>query len=153
MNWKALLVLAAGVTASAAQEPGGRERKRELDRIQGGWVITGGESEGRPLPGAMFKDLVLVVEGERVVVLDRGERRPEDDMTIRLDPTKSPKQIDISTTIYRGTADERVLTFPGIYSLERDTLTVCLDDRMRQRPKGFSTKGAPGCSLQTWKRR
>ena len=54
---------------------------------------------------------------------------------IELDPSKSPKEIDISILDGPGKGS----TFPGIYALEKGQLRVCTS-HTKDRPKDFKTE-------------
>jgi uncharacterized protein (TIGR03067 family) len=54
---------------------------------------------------------------------------------IRLDPSKSPKEIDITFLDGPGKGS----TFPGIYALEKEQLRLCFS-HTKDRPKDFKTE-------------
>jgi uncharacterized protein (TIGR03067 family) len=114
---------------SPAQKPkeGGAEADRE--KLQGTWTVTkyyGGQSE-RPLPKkpAVFK-------GEKLEFPTLA-----DGMTFKLDPSKSPKQIDIVPT----SGADKGEVYPGLYELEKDTLKLAVVARAgADRPTAFESK-------------
>jgi uncharacterized protein (TIGR03067 family) len=60
--------------------------------------------------------------------------------TYRLDPTKQPVAIDLSTT-----AGGKPVTYPCIYKLEGDELTLCLQNFPEKgRPQSFETRAGSG---------
>ena len=58
--------------------------------------------------------------------------------TQKLDPSKSPKTIDVTMT--EGPSKGTVML--GIYEIDGDTLKVCFDPHGKKRPTEF--KSAPG---------
>ena len=110
--------------------------KTDLDRIQGEWKLEYVEINGRPQKLEHFKTIRLVIKGDRAT-LGRNEGHDETG-SVKLDPTKQPKEID---QIYRHPAGH-LLTYPGIYKLEGDKLTICYAphlDAGQLRPTEFET--------------
>jgi uncharacterized protein (TIGR03067 family) len=107
---------------------GGRQSDHDL--IQGKWKA-----------GNNFKGLEFT--GETVWQLSpNGERRSP--ATYKLDPSKNPKTIDITI----GSGSEKGRTLLGIYALEGDTLTICVNERFRP----TELKDGPGTDLIVLKR-
>ncbi|HEX4613259.1 MAG TPA: TIGR03067 domain-containing protein [Urbifossiella sp.] len=105
-------LLAAAVVGllGAAQPPKDGPAKADLAKFQGDWKVQSIEVAGMPLPGVKAEKLTF--EGAKFVGLAGGT-------TVNLDPTKSPKEIDLVLG-----ADGR--KWMGLYKLEGDTLTLCL---------------------------
>jgi uncharacterized protein (TIGR03067 family) len=120
--------------------PQGNTAVGELEKLQGTWVVTSGEREGKPLPEAMAKSAKLVITGKRVQVFLKGKEDHE--QTLEIDPGQNPKHMNLTREL-----DGRKTTLLGIYSLEGKTLKLCGDDRGKERPTEFSTQGKPGYSL------
>jgi RNA polymerase sigma factor (sigma-70 family) len=113
--------------------------KTDLARIQGEWKLEYVEIDGRPQKLEHFQTIRLVIQGDRAT-LGRNEGHDETG-SVKLDPTKQPKAIDLNLTPYGGPADQ-VLTSPGIYKLEGDKLTICYAphlDAGQLRPTEFET--------------
>ena len=79
--------------------------------------------------------------------------------TIKLDPTKTPKWIDMTVMAEaespkasrRGA--ERVVVVPGIYAISGNTLRICLPQGIdQQRPTGFRVGPGKGWALMTVER-
>jgi uncharacterized protein (TIGR03066 family) len=119
--------------------------KREKDssddakRIQGTWAVDaeatlkeGGDSPAIKEAREELAAMRFVFAGDKLTIREpsgptpTGKGRDEED-TFRLDPSKKPKQIDLS-----GSAR-------GIYELKGDTLKLCLDIRGKEhgRPTQF----------------
>jgi uncharacterized protein (TIGR03067 family) len=133
----AVLVLASIVVAKPLRIPIGEEVvKKEFDKLQGEWVIISVEANG-PMPEA-FKDLKVVVKGN-----DWAPPRSKLKLTFKIDPTKSPKHLDLKS--------EKESTWPGIYKFEGDTFVFCRSAGPGgDRPTDF--KAGPGVFLMVCKR-
>jgi uncharacterized protein (TIGR03067 family) len=94
----------------AAQPPTDDPAKADLAKLQGEWTVKSIEIAGMPLPGGAPGK--LVIEGAKFGGLGGN-------MTIKLDPTKTPKEIDLVLG-----ADGR--KWMGLYKLDGESLTLCL---------------------------
>jgi uncharacterized protein (TIGR03067 family) len=130
------LALAAGLlalsTATAADEPD----KKALKELEGTYLLIGLEGKGVKLDEAEFKkvpeaDRKFVIKGDQFISFAGGK---EDPATIKLDPTKKPAFIDI-TTAKGGKTEVNY----GIYKLENGVLTICALEKgeAKDRPKEF----------------
>lgn len=133
MRW--MLAATLTVTAVATGRPDD-PTKTDLDAIQGEWKIVSGEADDKPAPEGMLAPK-LTFKGDKLIGLGP-------DMTIKLDPAKKPKHIDI--TVKRG---DTSITVPAIYELKKDefTLAIPLTEKstgvIGDRPANFETKGKP----------
>jgi uncharacterized protein (TIGR03067 family) len=114
----------------------------DLDRLQGQWTMVSGRRDGVDSVIDDDKPLLCIVKGDKVSFQRQG--KVVEEVTIKLDPSKSPKVID-STLANRQIA-------PGIYRLEDDTFTLCYGHPAMSRPSGFDAKAGSGHSLSVWKR-
>jgi uncharacterized protein (TIGR03067 family) len=124
MRRTTLLCLAAALALAFAPAPLPRRAKNvskdDLLGMQGSWY--GVTHNGRR-------------SGDFVVV--RGDlwraNTPNDSWVIKLDPSRSPKHIDLVS------ANDKVTIFRGIYKLEGDTFTYSLGYNVpeRDRPRDF----------------
>ena len=98
-----------GWAAARADE---KAAKSDRDLLQGKWKITEAVLHGRPLPleraVAILGGDTMEFKGDRVAV--------REEMTFTLDPSKSPKWIDMPTADGKG--------FVGVYALDGDKLTL-----------------------------
>jgi uncharacterized protein (TIGR03067 family) len=102
------------------------------------------EAEGEKVPEAILKGEVVrwsITEKTITSTVD-GEGKEEDHYT--LDPTARPKAIDITDKDRRRT--------PGIYSLDGDTLKVCMNEGRKERPTAFASKQGTHLSVWVFKR-
>jgi uncharacterized protein (TIGR03067 family) len=106
-----LLVLQTGPTTLAGDAP-----KSDDDKIQGTWQPKGLSLSGKPLPKPAPKDLpTRTFTKTKLVTEDPGKGQEE--ATYKLEATKKPKQIDI-------TSKRSKKTLKGIYVLDGDTLKI-----------------------------
>src|SRR5262249_14499154 len=77
----------SGGQLSAAQ---GEAEKKELSRFQGTWLVHKEISRGADFPPKQGK---VVFEGTTLKVYQEGKLAQT--LTFRIDPTKSPKEIDL----------------------------------------------------------
>ncbi|MBA4067661.1 MAG: hypothetical protein C0501_28945 [Isosphaera sp.] len=140
-------VLAAGCGQAKQRE--GKKPDAKAETLDGAWRIVALEREG-------MKELEinLGTEEEQTFRFAGGKMthaRQEPQVTVKLDPSKSPKQITFTET----EAGEKRRTRVGIYKLDDDTLTICdvESEKEADRPTAFKTvKGSPA-ALLTLKRR
>jgi uncharacterized protein (TIGR03067 family) len=130
--------------------------KNDLEGLEGDWTIVSKEVKGQKSPDEDLKEWHLTVKGDQWTLT---HVRGTDKATIRIDPTKDPKTIDLTFwslgaigSTFR-LAPGRKITSRGIYKLEYkgggiDTLTLCREDNPRvTRPKEFKTTARAGMLL------
>src|SRR4051812_22950757 len=107
MALHASMILGAALMVAGAPES-------DRDRFQGTWAVILGEREGVKLSEEAAREIKVVIEGDRYRHI-RGDRTQSG--TIKLDPTKEPKTIDVTPSDGK--------TVLGIYAIEGDTHKVC----------------------------
>jgi uncharacterized protein (TIGR03067 family) len=107
---RVLFALSVVAAVGAAQPPKDDPAKADLAKLQGEWTVKSITVAEMPLPGELPGK--LVIEGEKFGDLSSN-------LTIALDPTKSPKEIDL----VRAPSGQKWM---GLYKLDGDTLTLCL---------------------------
>ncbi|HXY32732.1 MAG TPA: TIGR03067 domain-containing protein [Planctomycetaceae bacterium] len=129
------LMLLAGTEGSQAAPP------KDLDRLQGDWTMVSGRVDG--VDSVVKPDgMRCAVRGEKVSFLHDG--KVVEQVTIKLDPAKTPKAIDATL------ATKQVA--PGIYRLNEGTFTLCYTAPGKERPSDFAAKAGTGHKLSVWKR-
>ncbi len=117
----------------------------ELKRFEGTWRFVSMEFEGKAIPEDSFKDSQMTIVGDRFTTKGRGESA---EGTFTVDPTASPKTIDIAIVSGSG----KKATILGIYTLEGDTYTICSGLPNGPRATEFSAKAGSKRGLQVMKR-
>ena len=119
-------ILALTLTLMAT---GGDDKKgtTDKDRMEGTWEVKACRVGGRPLTSPDGPHLITF-EGDKAFMTWNGKRGAEG-MAVTLDPTKTPRTIDL-----KGTNSE----FKGIYELDGKRLRISY--RKDQRPTGFDAE-------------
>jgi uncharacterized protein (TIGR03067 family) len=129
------LVLAAGLLL-AAGEPQDDVVKKETAKLQGTWKFVSMEVEGKKKPDEEMKKFTLTVRGDQWTVEFKNESEIGTAMSqapskFKVDPTQKPRAIDFLLP------NGKVLW--GIYTLDKDGLTVCYGQAKGGRPTAFAT--------------
>jgi uncharacterized protein (TIGR03067 family) len=109
--------------------------------LQGGWKLVAVETDAGPTDLPEAKP-ALVIKGDKV--LHGGQEIAR----LSADTAADPKVIDL-----KFGKPER--TYEGIYSLDKDTLKLCLNGKsegVKERPSGFTVDGHPGWRQLTFER-
>jgi uncharacterized protein (TIGR03067 family) len=122
-----LLVAASLVVLLGADEAG---KHSDLDKLQGTWQVTATEFDGRALSEDMIKDRQIVFKDDTFAAVVGGLKRKT--LAFKLDPSKKPKQIDITNPDKQDTAH-------GIYELTKDSLKLCYGEPGASRPAEFAS--------------
>lgn len=138
-----LAALGVFALAATAAPP---DANQEAKALAGTWELASGEVGGRKMPEAVTKTFTLVLEGEKYTVKSRG---PDDAGTVKLDPTKTPKALDVVGV----EGPNKGKTFPAVYELDGDTLKVCYDLDGKTRPAEFKSAAGTKQFLAVYKRR
>jgi uncharacterized protein (TIGR03067 family) len=107
----------------------------EVNELTGTWQRIAVESFGKRTPVDAQRKFRATFKGGKMKEHDEFGDLPGD-TTYRLDPTRTPKQIDL--TFASGL--NKGMMIPGIYLLEGDQLTICLAPMNGLRPTSFATQ-------------
>jgi uncharacterized protein (TIGR03067 family) len=135
--WSVAAAEKSGTAANASKKAAVQKEKKNLI---GTWKLVSCEAEGEEVPETILKVEVVrwrITENSVEWTVEK-EQKGEDKYT--LDPTTRPKRIDLMDKEGRST--------PGIYSLEGDTLKVCMNEGGKERPKEFASQ--PNTRLSVW---
>jgi len=106
--------------------------KKEIDRLQGRWKPVAVQDSGDNASPEEMEKIIVIVNGERLT-FDFGDERQE--CTIKVDSTKSAKEIDLRDAKKQGKA------MLGIYAVDGNNLKLYVDrDPNNPRPTQFKTK-------------
>ncbi|HEX4589144.1 MAG TPA: TIGR03067 domain-containing protein [Gemmataceae bacterium] len=112
--------------------------------LEGKWQMTEGVVGGRPFPPAVAKGITLTIADGKYFVMAENK----DEGTVKYFPDASPKALEITGT----DGPNKGKTFPAIYKLDGDTLTVCYDLSGKARPTEFKSKPGTALFLATYKK-
>jgi uncharacterized protein (TIGR03067 family) len=140
-----LLVLPAVlscVAASGGDEPHkAKAVEAELKRLEGRWRIVAAEQGG----GVVASNDVVVFAGLRCTITNPATKLVLEN-TIALDPSRTPRQIDVTNTTTKE-------TWVGIYELKGDRLrAVFQGGKGGRRPTGFRTAKGSQEVMYTYER-
>jgi uncharacterized protein (TIGR03067 family) len=127
------VVMAAGLAFA-------EEGKKDLDKLQGTWVRTSVERNGKPASDDELKNSRLTLKGDKYTLDDGKEKRTG---TFKLDATKTPKTLDIIS----DSGPNKGKTLKAIYKIEDGTFTYCVAGPDKDRPTEFSGKEGSGHTL------
>jgi uncharacterized protein (TIGR03067 family) len=134
------LALAAGLCALGSAAAQDTPEKKALKELEGSYLLIGLKGKGSDLSEDDFKkvpdaDRKLVLKGDQLTPFGGGK---EDSATIKLDVSKKPAHIDLTT--FKGGKTE---VNYGIYKFENGVLTICTVEKgeAKDRPKEFKSEG------------
>lgn len=125
----------------------GTDQSNDMKDLAGTWTCTSAVNDGKPIPEEIVKELRLTLTAEGGYKTTRGDQVLFDS-TCKLDPTQTPKHIDMIGT----EGDNKGKAAQGIYSLEGDVLKICYRMPGGERPTAFESKPGSGATLIVWRR-
>ena len=144
----AIVSLFAGVRSPAADGNANEETvAKELQAFKGTWRLSSKEEDGKKFSKEEIKDIIGTGDGLGKFSVRRGDK-VIGEATVKLDPTKKPKRIDVSFT--KG--QHKGQTLLGIYEIDSDAFRVCVARPGDERPAEFSAKAGSSCTLFVYKR-
>jgi uncharacterized protein (TIGR03067 family) len=141
-----LIIAAVGLLIGACnrQTPAPAAPKTDLDRFQGTWYLVVAMQDGKTLPQEKVKQTTIVFKGDTFRFPGSAEYATSKSGTIKLDETKTPKEMDAIST------EKEVML--GIYALEEGGYKVCFAPAGKPRPTAMSSAPGSGYILQAWER-
>jgi uncharacterized protein (TIGR03067 family) len=129
----------------SAAEPAD-EPKKDLDKLQGEWVMAALEVDGKAVPDEKIRGTTLTIRGDKYIVSVKDTKH---EVTIKLDPSQKPTAIDM----FFPDGPNLPKVGKGIYKLDGDMFVLCRAQAPdRDRPTEFTTTPNTGYFLVTWKR-
>ena len=139
-----LLMIPAVVLLIAADKPPDPASKKDLDGLQGTWKLASAMEDGKALAQDKVKKTTIVFKDDTFRFPGSAEYATSRKGTIKVDATKTPKQMDAIST------EKEVMS--GIYELNGDNYKVCLAPVGKPRPDELTSKPGSGYILQVWER-
>jgi len=134
------LMVAASLTGFAAEPPD------DAKAIQGHWTPAKAELGGQPMPDAVLKSISLKLDHGQYEVLVGAT---PDHGTYALNSTTKPRSMTITGT----EGPNHGKTFPAIYELKGDTLSICYDLSGAKLPTEFKSLAGTKLYLVTYNRK
>jgi uncharacterized protein (TIGR03067 family) len=132
----------------AADAPNEGDAKKDAQGLQGTWKVVSSEQGGKVQDEA--KDFVMIFEKDTFQVKKGDELIVKG--TFKLDPSKSPKAIDMTITEAKK-EDHKGMEVHGIYQLDKGTLKWCAaEPGETERPTEFATKQGTKLLLVTFQK-
>lgn len=134
------------VLVAFAQDSNDDKAKKDLERLQGTWVMHALEINGKA--ESRIQDTVLDIKKDEYKTTVKGKEQRG--LKLKLDPSKEPKWVDMIQS-QPGEADKVI---KGIYTFEKDTFKICRGlDSTHERPNQFATWPDTGYFVVTWKKK
>jgi uncharacterized protein (TIGR03067 family) len=130
MKPRVMVILALAFLMGGEASPKRQSQEKDETQLQGVWEHILVEVAGKKLPEEEVRAFELVISGNQMT-LTKSKTGKSLSMTFRIDPTKTPKTIDLDFGL---PTLERI---KGIYELQGDKLRVCMGV---DRPREFKTK-------------
>jgi uncharacterized protein (TIGR03067 family) len=144
----AILSLLAAVRSQAADgEAKDKAVAKELQAFRGTWRLIAKEEDGKKFSEEEIKDVIMTSNGSGAASVRRGDKVLAEG-TVKLDPTTTPRTIDIAFT----EGEHKGKTRLGIYEIEGDTFRVCCARPGDGRPAVFSARAGSGCTVIVYQR-
>jgi uncharacterized protein (TIGR03067 family) len=143
-------LLAAG---GPSAEPGEEDAAaKDLAQLQGKWKFVAEDRDGTVRKFRDGEGHVITIRGEFQFWHDADGKLATKE-SLKLDPSKSPKTIDMTIVFNRLYPNAKGLTARGIYQLEGDELKIATPAELFYgRPKEFTTKKGSHFIVSTYKR-
>jgi uncharacterized protein (TIGR03067 family) len=122
---------------------------QEIKKFQGKWVCVYVEKDGRPIPQEGLEDLKhveILIDVNKVILKEEGEVKKGWHIDFKVDPTQSPKTIDLSMSI----DDTKPKTSLGIYKFEGDTLKISIIEPKKEPERATRFVTGPGSGNLLW---
>jgi len=118
--------------------------KTDLDVLQGTWQLVSAMQDGQALPEDKVKQTTIVIKDDTFRFAGSAEDATSREGTIKLDETKTPKEMDAIST------KKEVML--GVYALDANGYKVCFAPAGKPRPTEFASTPGSGYILQSWER-
>jgi uncharacterized protein (TIGR03067 family) len=146
----ALVVVPAGIAARPVAQAEEDKAAKELKALQGAWQVIKAEAAGEEVPAEQLARRRILIENDVLSDVRNPNGSDPHKVKIKLDPGKSPKEIDV--TPLDGPDKDKATPgiYKGIYKLDDDKLTICLPLALENgagRPKEFKADKTTGLTV------
>jgi uncharacterized protein (TIGR03067 family) len=133
-----ILVLVVALLTADAPKPAAIDQDA-LKKFQGNWSLTRREHGGEPEPAKKLQTWRVEVNATKITVRD-GDKVEEELEIVHLDPKGKPAAINLKVT----QGDDKGKVIQGIWKADGVTLTLCIAEPGKDRPKQFAGKKETG---------
>jgi uncharacterized protein (TIGR03067 family) len=130
LRWTLVAMSLVGIASVARTE----SAEKEFEKLQGAWSVELMEENGMKESDEENKKFQITIKGTQLFVKFDGK---EESMTMKIDPEKSPKTIDLTPNF----GEDKGKTFSGIYEFDGDRLRICASPKGERPMKFVSEKG------------
>lgn len=113
---------------------GADDPEKDKKQLQGTWMVVSFQSGTKEVPEEQAKMMTLTIKDDTFTL---GDGKKEEKGMVKLDPSKTPKSMDLIVKDGKETA-------LFIYALDGDTLKLCWRKPGGERPKEFAAKDTDG---------
>jgi uncharacterized protein (TIGR03067 family) len=139
------LLPALGLLLAAAQADD-EAVKKEVARLKGQWsVVEIISPDGQKAPPEVVKDRKMTIMDDKMSLTNKEKAT---NLGYKINLAKTPKEIDL--VVLDGPVKGKMVK--AIYSLEGETLKICLPDPDTDRPKDFTPNVKSGTGVLTLKK-
>jgi uncharacterized protein (TIGR03067 family) len=130
--------------------PDNDDPAKDLAKMQGKWQCVEGDNNGTVTKST--EGYIMIINKDVMITLD-GDGKPNAKSSMKLDPSKSPKTMDLTCITNVLFPETKGTTSPAIYELEDDQLKIAFTYApYRDRPGTFTTKKGSHFFVETLKR-
>jgi len=119
---------------------------KDLKKMQGTWQVAGVEVGGEAASPETVTNITVEIKERQFEVFNLGVKTAG---MIALDSSKSPAQIEIHPEV----GPDAGQVWPGIYTIENDSMKVCYSRNGKQRPTALKTGEDMNMVLITYNRK
>jgi uncharacterized protein (TIGR03067 family) len=137
-----MVLFSAWAVMATAQ---GEDSAKELESLKGTWKLVSEVASGQNIPADPME--IFIFTGDNVV--NKVGPKVTDEFTIKVNPTKTPKEIDLIPL----KDPNKGVSCPGIYKVEKNELTICVNfNANAKRPTAFESTNTNGNIILTMKK-
>lgn len=123
------------------------KKKTDAELLVGVWIPSSMKVAGKELPAEVVKTITVELTAEKKYISKVGDKTDEGD--VKIDDTATPKTMDLTGT----SGPNKDKTFPCIYRMDGDTLTVCYNLFGADRPTSFDSTEANRMTVVVYDRK
>ncbi len=139
------MIVLGFLVASMGAAPKDDALRKDLQQLQGTWLVDSMEMDGKFMSDETRKKIKLVINGENFRFHTGDDSHAG---LYKLDPSKDQKELNIVIT----EGDEKGKVYLVVYKFEDGKMIQCMELSNKGRPKTFTGKAGSGCALEIWTR-